>query len=447
MLETVRDFGTEQLDLSGEGPVIREFHARTYLQRAEQAYEQLVGEHYRQVLIGLDREKFNFREALHWAQIAGESEIGLQLAEHVSRYWGMRGLYREASQWLEYFLSTPAPVSTSVRSRAMRAAGWLARLQGSTEEAMQLQTESIAICRSIGDAEGLAASLQELGLAEMHREGYEIGEQILTEALALGRQAEAERGSDGWLVSLLCANLAQILVAAGRPMDAKPHAIEAVSRQRSTRFYWALGDTLRIVGDIASELGIRTEANLAYRESLALTRDHGDLRYLSNTLAGMAAEAVHARDPVRVITIYGAVDGLRRRIGSGTEPWQALRHEKALIAARAMLDHEEADVHWTYGATLTNDEIIRFALDDDSLERNTPGWVGDLPGLSRRESEVLEMIALGLSDREIADRMSISVRTVGGHVSNILGKLGVKSRTAAAGRFARASDTGDPPTT
>ena len=53
-------------------------------------------------------------------------------------------------------------------------------------------------------------------------------------------------------------------------------------------------------------------------------------------------------------------------------------------------------------------------------------------GLTPRELEILRLLADGVSDREIASLLSISPRTVNGHVTNLLGKLGVESRTAAA---------------
>jgi DNA-binding NarL/FixJ family response regulator len=60
-----------------------------------------------------------------------------------------------------------------------------------------------------------------------------------------------------------------------------------------------------------------------------------------------------------------------------------------------------------------------------------PSPLSDL-GLTRREIDVLRLLTEGGSDREIADALSISPRTVGGHVTNLLGKLEVRSRSAAA---------------
>ena len=58
--------------------------------------------------------------------------------------------------------------------------------------------------------------------------------------------------------------------------------------------------------------------------------------------------------------------------------------------------------------------------------------VREVPDLSEREIEVLRLITEELSDREIAERLSVSPRTVGGHVTRLLTKLDLESRTAAA---------------
>jgi DNA-binding NarL/FixJ family response regulator len=56
----------------------------------------------------------------------------------------------------------------------------------------------------------------------------------------------------------------------------------------------------------------------------------------------------------------------------------------------------------------------------------------DVGALSRREREVLALVAEGLANAEIAERLFISTKTAGNHVSNILTKLGMRSRTEAA---------------
>ena len=63
----------------------------------------------------------------------------------------------------------------------------------------------------------------------------------------------------------------------------------------------------------------------------------------------------------------------------------------------------------------------------------TPG--NRINTLTARESEILRLVAAGLTNRQAAERLGVSVRTVDAHLRSIYGKLGVKSRGAAT-RFA-----------
>jgi two-component system NarL family response regulator len=67
----------------------------------------------------------------------------------------------------------------------------------------------------------------------------------------------------------------------------------------------------------------------------------------------------------------------------------------------------------------------------------------DLPGVSAREEEVLALLADGLTDREIAERLGISPRTVETHVGSLLNKLGVRNRAQAARRYREVSGRSD----
>jgi DNA-binding CsgD family transcriptional regulator len=81
------------------------------------------------------------------------------------------------------------------------------------------------------------------------------------------------------------------------------------------------------------------------------------------------------------------------------------------------------------GASLLADEAAGFLR---SLGVRRPAGVKGLTRLTQREAEVLQLIAAGLSNAEISDRLFISQKTAANHVSNVLLKLGVRSRTEAA---------------
>jgi len=78
---------------------------------------------------------------------------------------------------------------------------------------------------------------------------------------------------------------------------------------------------------------------------------------------------------------------------------------------------------------------LRYFADAARRGRSVSGQEGELMGLSPRENDVLAMLADGLTDREIANALTISPRTVETHVSNILHKLGVRNRAEAAQRY------------
>ena len=81
-------------------------------------------------------------------------------------------------------------------------------------------------------------------------------------------------------------------------------------------------------------------------------------------------------------------------------------------------------------------EVRAFLGDDERI----PTEAADLSELSEREREVLELVAAGMSNEQIAERLFLSTRTVERHLSNIYAKLrlsGKSARAAAAARFSR----------
>lgn len=71
------------------------------------------------------------------------------------------------------------------------------------------------------------------------------------------------------------------------------------------------------------------------------------------------------------------------------------------------------------------------------LELLAPAHPDAAEALTAREREVLELVGMGLTDRQIGARLHLSARTVSKHVENLKGKLGVRTRTAAATRVIR----------
>lgn len=88
-------------------------------------------------------------------------------------------------------------------------------------------------------------------------------------------------------------------------------------------------------------------------------------------------------------------------------------------------------------------EVVRSLAGDRRRSGSAPATGDPLAELSDRERQVLHQLADGLTDREIADRLGISPRTVETHVGSILHKLGVKNRAQAARRYVESNGSGD----
>lgn len=431
MLETVREFGIEQLKAHDEEPEVRVTHAAYLLELVEHAFTGIDGPDYEREIERLDTEHDNVRSALAWSEQGGGTTVGLRLAERMARYWVVRGSYEEGRRWLKRILKSAPNSPAPERLAALRAAGWLARLQGDPDDAAMLQTEALEGARFFDDELNAAAALQELSLIEMHRGNFERGVEHIEDALVLLRANESHTPQGPQLVSVVLANVGQVTLAGGDLPRAIGAATEAIERQRSLGYTWALGDTLRILGDALYESGDINQALAAYRESAEITRNEGDRRFLSNALAGIAYVAARLRQPVRAIRLLAAVEHLRAEIGAGMEIWQRERHERELARLRASLPPERFRDEWSAGESLPLDQVIAEALAD--LQSSSPANP-TLPGidLTPREYDVLRLVCEGLTDREIGEILRIRPRTVNFHMTNLLTKFNLESRTELA---------------
>ncbi|HEY1293217.1 MAG TPA: response regulator transcription factor, partial [Chloroflexota bacterium] len=106
---------------------------------------------------------------------------------------------------------------------------------------------------------------------------------------------------------------------------------------------------------------------------------------------------------------------------------------RSVDAARHALGEVEFVQEWTAGRAMLRSDAIRAALETMSTPpAPVTSMHADSPGrLTSRELEVLRLVAQGQTNREIAEVLVLSPRTVKRHVENIFDKLGVSSRAAA----------------
>jgi DNA-binding NarL/FixJ family response regulator len=185
---------------------------------------------------------------------------------------------------------------------------------------------------------------------------------------------------------------------------------------------------LQLLGVARLEMGDLRGARAALAKGVPAIVDIGDRFAIPAGLSALAGLAAKEGRPRAALVLAGAA-----------AEYEHVNHTYRAQAIRAFLDTWLVPVRSSVGAAaaklldegrrLTLDEAIALGLDDRPEDR----WrAGASPGLTRREAEVAALVARGLTNRQIADQLYLSVRTVELHVDHILSKLGFQTRTQLA---------------
>jgi predicted ATPase/DNA-binding CsgD family transcriptional regulator len=437
MLETVREFGLERLAASGEERVVRAAHAVWARNLAEYLSERIWIPGNERVLVRLDAEHDNVRAALAWAEAAGAAAIGIRLARAMLNYWVIRGHYSEGRGWLERALGWGEPTPSAARARALVGVAWMATLQGEVDRADAAAPEALRIAVAVGDRLTEATAWEGMALLALYRGSFDDAARWEGRALALYQQAEDTCIAGPQYVGSSYARSGQIALARGDAAGAIVFLEEAMRRLGEQDFPWRLSGTLRTLGDLLRDRGDLDGAMARYREAVKLAQEHGHRLHLAEALAGVASVVADRGQPERAARLYGAAAALREAIGVPDVGRERPASERGVSTVRTALAPEAFAAAWESGRAMPPQQAVAEAL--------TPADVAGAPsapppspdpaatmGLTAREAEVLRLLAQGLSDREIGEALFISPRTVHGHVTHLLAKLGLESRTAAA---------------
>jgi DNA-binding CsgD family transcriptional regulator len=194
---------------------------------------------------------------------------------------------------------------------------------------------------------------------------------------------------------------------------------------------------LHNLGQVAALRGDARRGSACFAEALALQADLGDRRGQGLSLAGLAAMSALLRQPERAARLFGAADALLASAGVAMEAHDIAACDHQRAASRAQLGEAAFTAAWEAGAAVEAPQATAEGLE---LAREVAGMAATTTeqgrsssfGLSRREIDVLRLLVEGHSNPEIAAVLFISHKTVRNHVTSILRKLGVESRTAAA---------------
>lgn len=356
-LETVRRYSWERLVETAETTTMRRRHCDWFLSLAEQAEPKLGGPEQAAWLNQLDLEHDNLRTALQWSLDAGETEAALRLASAVWRFWVARGYSEEGRRWLEAGLQRSTGLPANVRAKALKVVGNLAVIQTDFASGSAFYRESLALWRQLGDKQGIANLLGNLGLMSAYQGDLAKACVLYEESLAIRREMEDREGT-----ALILHNLGIAIAYQGDHTKAQ-HILE-----EALNLFGALGDkqhvamALNNLGYVAIHRRDYQSARALYVEGLGIRRELGDKSGIAFSLEGLAGLAALQGEAKRAARLLGAAEALREAIRVPLPPVYRAEHESHVSAARSGLNPETFVAAWNEGRTMTLEQAVTEAL-------------------------------------------------------------------------------------
>ena len=438
LLESVRNYALEQVTSCDEGEVVWHAHARYFLELAERAAPELVGRMQRAWFLRLEQEVGNLRAAFRWLLERGEDELALRLAGALGYFWEVRGYLREGQQALEEALARTPRADPRLRANVLNRLGSLLIWQEEAERSRVVIEDALALGRTLEDGDIIARSLTQLGRWAAGfgppEEGVQEAVQLLDEALVLRQQLGDRRG-----VATIHTQLAGIALGQREYEQAEHLGQEALTAYREVGDDAGATVPLVMLGMAAGEQGDTAHAVALLRQGLegsSRLQDRRLLLLVSNMVVWwLAAEQ---GDPEQLAVLLGAAEAMGDAIEPVPAGWRKTRTPEAIAALQARLGKERFEAALGEGRSLSFlqiSDLISLVLNvvgaGGSGAEEASGKRRQHPLLSTREEEVLRLVAEGLTNKEIAQRLIVTENTVKTHVTSLFNKLGVDSRAQA----------------
>jgi predicted ATPase/DNA-binding CsgD family transcriptional regulator len=430
LLETVRQYGRERLEESGEAEQLRERHASYYLALAERAEAHLKGRRQAAWLERLEKEHDNLRAAMRWLMEMGELESAARLAWALWLFWWYHGHHAEGRRFADEILAKADDLPLDLRAKAFWTRGIMSYGLESIERMKHYFEDGAALFRRVGDRFGLAITLSGVGVAALQQGDMERANALFEESLKLLREV-----GNKWGISNVLANLGMASLGRNDHERAGRHFEEALAISRE------IGDRLSGYVSLynlalsARARGDHERAAQLYVEGLRLAREMSDKANAAYCLEGLAGLIGERGEPERAARVFGASEALLEAVGAPlyAQAQDRAPYERAINALRSRMGETAFEAAWVEGRQMTLEEAVEYALLEEE-ETSPPSLRAkeETAGLSAREVEVLGLVAQGLTDSQVAERLYLSPRTVNHHLSSIYRKLGVPSRAAAA---------------
>ncbi|MFG1783775.1 ATP-binding protein [Rhodococcus oryzae] len=443
MAETIRAYGTEKLRESADYPRAQRRHLAWYERLVELAGSEWLGPRQVHWIARLDREQSNLREALAFSLTASvidtAPDVTARIVNGMYTFWSScRGQWGEARHWMGRCLSIADAARAEERVLMLYFDSVSAEMQAKLDEAKARVAQCRELAEQLGDPESLEAANYASGYLAVFSGDPAAAVELFRAAIASAGAGSATVSAPNRSVSRVGRQLGGLLglaAASGLSGDEETAAacheqILAITTPRGEHHFrayssWTLGQTALQAGEI-------DRAATLTEQALRLIRQINDPVMSGWCLESFAWIAIREDEPTRAAVLMSAAEALARTAGSAsvTIPYLLGHHDECERLTRDALGDRAYNEAIRTGAAMSRGEAVAYALGDRQPDELRP--TPDAPVLTRREAEVADLVAEGLTNKEIATTLVISPRTAQGHVEHVLAKLGFTSRTQIA---------------
>ncbi|MFC0114024.1 ATP-binding protein [Kibdelosporangium aridum] len=436
LLDTLRHYGRDALRAAGAEAVLCRRHRDYYLDLAERGEAGWFGPTQREVAARIRGEHTNLQAALELClSTPGESQTGLRMAAALFFYWFCCGFVAEGRHWLDRALAQDAEPSRA-RATALWINANLALCQGDFPTGAAMVNQCRDWARQQGDDTMLAYALYLQGCiiqgsAATASLDLSRAQALLEEALALFESS----GELNTIVVIARVALAAAAIFQGDLVHAVALCRQSLAISETHGEHWARAYTLYFLALAEWTGGDVPQATTHARESLQIK--YTFFRELLGSVLAvelLAWIAGTACESERAAVLLGTAHQIWPLVGGQPlfdSPHWIVPHQACEQQARRALGDRAFQAAFDRGADLDLNWAIAYALGEKPAPATPVSTARDTTGtpLTRRERQVAELVAEGLSDKDIAARLVIARRTAEGHVQRILAKLGFTTRT------------------
>jgi len=302
--------------------------------------------------------------------------------------------------------------------------------EGKYIRAHTLYEESLLLHRELGDKRGIARTLLHLSsLLHMSR-GDQRAIHVLLEESLLHFQELGEKVGIANVYTLL----GQLAFSQNDLAAARLWLEKSIRLARETGHQKDLAEALALLARVFLALGEYTQTRVLYEESLTLARSLNHSWLIAVCLEGWAMMLADLQHYTWATQVWGAADALREAIRAPLTPVERADYERQITATRTRLGEDMFSATWAQGRAMTPEQAL--AVDRQTRAALPNGTtllpsLGDAAGLTARELEVLHLVASGLTNTQIAQKLVLSEKTVATHLTHIFNKTLSENRAGA----------------